>query len=433
MVSAADPVDRVTGRTVHLPGTPFLLGELSPADILADVVLGPVTVDNDVNWAARAEREIAADTWTDAFYLYLGEGLGGAVISDGEVRRGGRGIAGEVAHMITVGPDGKATRFLDVFGALGLRYPESTAVNVSALTTAVGGRNPAGTVLSALAQAIGGILASVTALCDPQLIVLGGPWGGRPAVVDAVRAAAVGLRGPVQVRAAVVTEDAPLAGARTAAIRALGDSIVDYRRTLAPKAGPAAQPADALAGAEQGPAPAPLVGVFVLGGRVGGVEALERAWTVVRLRRGAEMTDAELVHELVDKRRAFITHELLPAPEPGAAGAPVEAPVAEGVDDRERLDASFGQAVAGALPARRGAAGEDSRLDEPHEAVGQDVRGDALDRPGEQHPEVAAVAKDDVAQHEHRPAVSEHLDGGVDRASGPWLHDSSLTGISPPL
>jgi predicted NBD/HSP70 family sugar kinase len=252
MVSAADPVDRVTGRTVHLPGTPFLLGELSPADILADVVLGPVTVDNDVNWAARAEREIAADTWTDAFYLYLGEGLGGAVISDGEVRRGGRGIAGEVAHMITVGPDGRATRFLDVFGALGLRYPESTAVNVSALTTAVGGGNPAGTVLSALAQAIGGILASVTALCDPQLIVLGGPWGGRPAVVDAVRAAAVGLRGPVQVRAAVVTEDAPLAGARTAAIRALGDSIVDYRRTLAPKAGPAAQPADALAGRSRG-------------------------------------------------------------------------------------------------------------------------------------------------------------------------------------
>jgi hypothetical protein len=37
------------------------------------------------------------------------------------------------------------------------------------------------------------------------------------------------------VRAAVVTERAPLAGARTAAIRALGDSIVDYRRTLAPR------------------------------------------------------------------------------------------------------------------------------------------------------------------------------------------------------
>jgi hypothetical protein len=44
------------------------------------------------------------------------------------------------------------------------------------------------------------------------------------------RAAAVGLRRPVEVRAAVVTEHAPLSGARTAAVRALGDLIVDYRR-----------------------------------------------------------------------------------------------------------------------------------------------------------------------------------------------------------
>ena len=77
------------------------------------------------------------------------------------------------------------------------------------------------------------MLSSVVALCDPELIVLGGPWGGRAEVVDAVRAAAVGLRQPVEVRAAVVTEQAPLSGARTAAVRALGDSIVDYRRTLA--------------------------------------------------------------------------------------------------------------------------------------------------------------------------------------------------------
>ena len=84
-------------------------------------------------------------------------------------------------------------------------------------------------------------------------------------------------------------------------------------------------------------------------------------------------------------------------------------------------------------PRRGGAAGEDPRVDEPHEAVGEDVRSDALDRPGEQRPEVAAVAEDDVAQHEQRPAISEHLDGGVDRTPGPWFHDSSLTAISPSL
>ena len=236
MVSAADPVDRASGRLVHLPGAPFLVGELSPADLLADVVPGPVVVDNDVNWAARAERDAVGKAWTDVVYLYLGEGLGGAIISDGEVRRGGSGIAGEIAHVITAGPDGAAMRFLDVFGELGLRHPESTAIDLDALNAAI--TDAGGTVLSALARAVGGVLSSVVALCDPELVVLGGPWGGRAEVVAAVRAAAVGIRRPVEVRAAVVTEHAPLSGARTAAIRALGDSIVDYRRTLAPGATP---------------------------------------------------------------------------------------------------------------------------------------------------------------------------------------------------
>src|ERR1700761_939114 len=48
VVSAADPVDRATGRLIHLPDSPFLLGELSPADVLAGLVDGPVVVDNDV-------------------------------------------------------------------------------------------------------------------------------------------------------------------------------------------------------------------------------------------------------------------------------------------------------------------------------------------------------------------------------------------------
>ena len=57
MVSAANPVDRATGRIVHLPDSPFLLGDLDPVAVLAPLVAGPVIVDNDVNWAARAERD----------------------------------------------------------------------------------------------------------------------------------------------------------------------------------------------------------------------------------------------------------------------------------------------------------------------------------------------------------------------------------------
>ena len=60
VVSAADPVDRESGRLVQLPDAPFLLGELDAPAVLAELVDGPVTVDNDVNWAARAERATAA-------------------------------------------------------------------------------------------------------------------------------------------------------------------------------------------------------------------------------------------------------------------------------------------------------------------------------------------------------------------------------------
>src|ERR1700742_3177579 len=41
MVSAADPVDRATGRMVHLPDSPFLLGDLDPVAILAPLGARP--------------------------------------------------------------------------------------------------------------------------------------------------------------------------------------------------------------------------------------------------------------------------------------------------------------------------------------------------------------------------------------------------------
>ena len=109
VVSAADPVDRATGRLVHLPDSPFLLGELSPTDVLAGLVDGPVMVDNDVNWAARAERDATDSQQLDDFaYLHLGEGLGCAVVNDGVVRRGHAGLVGEIAHVLATGPDGRA-------------------------------------------------------------------------------------------------------------------------------------------------------------------------------------------------------------------------------------------------------------------------------------------------------------------------------------
>src|SRR3954464_5408317 len=202
VVSAADPVDRTTGRLVHLPDAPFLVGALSPVEVLSPLVAGPVTVDNDVNWAARAERAAAAPGELEDFaYLHLGEGLGCAVVADGEVRRGATGLAGEIAHVQTQGPDGRAVAFPDVFAELGLRREGSSAVDVPAVVRAFE-NDPAAS--AALAAAVARVVAALGALAGAGVVVLGGDWGVRPGVVEAVRACGDDLRRPVRVRAALV-------------------------------------------------------------------------------------------------------------------------------------------------------------------------------------------------------------------------------------
>ncbi len=232
VVSAADPVDRETGRLVELPDAPFLLGALDAPAALAELVDGPVTVDNDVNWAARAEHSHGRATGVrDFVYLFLGEGVGCAVLSDGEVRRGHAGLAGEIAHVVTVGPGGVAMRLTDVFDALGLRRSGSTAIDVPALLHAV---EADAEVRTALARAVAGVLAAVVALSDPAVVLLGGSWGRHPSVLAAVAREFATAPRDVPVEAAAVDDEPALAAARETALQQLRDAIV----TAAPRGSP---------------------------------------------------------------------------------------------------------------------------------------------------------------------------------------------------
>jgi predicted NBD/HSP70 family sugar kinase len=231
VVSAAD--------LVHLPDAPFLVGELSPVAVLAPLIAGPVTVDNDVNWAARAERAAAGPDELDDFaYLYLGEGLGCAVVADGQVRRGHGGVAGEIAHVLTRGPGGRAVAFTEVFAELRLRQPRSTAVDVSALLRAVDGDGDGdghGTngVLAGLTEAICGVLAALVALADPQLVVVGGTWGTHPALLRAVSDRSAALPRPVPLRPAQVMAEPALTGARAKALRDLRADVLTRQEAAA--------------------------------------------------------------------------------------------------------------------------------------------------------------------------------------------------------
>jgi predicted NBD/HSP70 family sugar kinase len=233
-VSAADPVDKATGELVHLPDAPFLLGAMSPAATLAPLVDGPVVVDNDVNWAARAEQAARTgadhpDAAGDFVYLYLGEGLGCAVVADGQVRRGHRGLAGEIAHVHVPGPGGQAMPLIEVFGRLGLRHAGSTAIDVGRLLAVLEGSG--GAVLArALAEAVSGVLDAAVAFTDPAFAVIGGPWGAAAPFAAELAAALPARPRGIRIARPQVRDDPSLAGARAAAVHRLRDDLVARSR-----------------------------------------------------------------------------------------------------------------------------------------------------------------------------------------------------------
>jgi predicted NBD/HSP70 family sugar kinase len=183
---------------------------------------GEVLVDNDVHWAARAERASGCAVGVDDFvHLHLGEGLGCAVVSDGEVRRGHRGVAGEIAHVVTAGPSGAAMPLTRVFAELGLRRSGSTAIDVDALAAADD------RTTAALADAVSGVCLAAIAFGDPQLLVLGGPWGRRPAFVELIRERARGWPRRVSVEASTLEGAPELLGARLRAVELLRSAVVE--------------------------------------------------------------------------------------------------------------------------------------------------------------------------------------------------------------
>ncbi|SCL49984.1 ROK family transcriptional regulator [Micromonospora chersina] len=223
VVGAVDPVDRATGRLVHLPDAPFLVGELDPVAVLAPHVEGPVVVDNDVNWAALAERDsVGAEQLRDFAYLYLGDGLGCAIVNDGQVRRGRTGLTGEIAHVVTAGPGGRAVRFIELFEELGLRLNGSTAIDTGRLLAS------SAATQETIGTAVSGVVAAVIALADPQEVVVGGSWG--PALIDSIRAATALMPRQVSVRPAELTSEPVLAGVRAEALRRLRASVTASSR-----------------------------------------------------------------------------------------------------------------------------------------------------------------------------------------------------------
>jgi predicted NBD/HSP70 family sugar kinase len=226
VVSAADPVDRRTGRLVELPDSPFVVGSLDPTGVLATQVDGPVSVDNDVNWSARAELAQPGAP-SDFGLIYLGDGLGCSLVSDGDVRRGRHGLSGEISHVVTIGPDHRATTFTDVFARLGLHRPGTHAIDSPRLAALMSDDTSPGArqIRDTVADAICGVLVTIVSLADPEVIIIGGPWGGLPNLIDIIADRMADQPRSVEVRLSRLPGDAPLAAAR-------GQAVADLQRAL---------------------------------------------------------------------------------------------------------------------------------------------------------------------------------------------------------
>lgn len=94
---------RRSGKLAFAPNLQSANGVDLPTLLREAIGATNVHVENDANAAALAEHEWGAGRGIDDFVMVtLGTGIGGGVIANGELVRGGSGFGGEIGHLIVL-------------------------------------------------------------------------------------------------------------------------------------------------------------------------------------------------------------------------------------------------------------------------------------------------------------------------------------------
>ena len=108
-IGAPGPIDLRDGRMLNVLH-PRSWSHFPIAGAVADALDLRVIMDNDATAAALGEHWRGIGGGAESFiYLYLGVGIGGGLVLDGQAYRGLRGNTGEISH-IQVDPDGPPVR-----------------------------------------------------------------------------------------------------------------------------------------------------------------------------------------------------------------------------------------------------------------------------------------------------------------------------------
>jgi predicted NBD/HSP70 family sugar kinase len=231
-VSTPGVVDQVTHRVTSLAYNVSPDGGLDPLSALRARFDVPVRIENNVNLAALGEawEGLARNVETFAF-VSIGAGVGMGLVLGGELVRGAHGGAGEIGYLPS-GRDPYNERHRlhggleDEIGAAGIlaalreRSGRELESVQEVFTLARDGDDAARAVVQVVARRLGAAIASVIAVIDPQLIVLGGGIGSNPALLGPVRATVAELV-PLTARIEIsrLGDQAALHGAIAVALR----------------------------------------------------------------------------------------------------------------------------------------------------------------------------------------------------------------------
>jgi predicted NBD/HSP70 family sugar kinase len=207
-ISVPGVVDQTSGRVTALAYNVTPEGGFDPLEVIRDRFDLPVLVDNNVNLAAVGEKWFGlARGISTMVFIAIGAGIGMGIVIDDELVRGAHGAAGEIAYLPLVGDPFDPRHRLhggleDEVAAAGIiaAFTERRDDDGPQLASAHEVFELAGTgdaaaraVVEHVASRLGAAIATVCAILDPELVVLGGGIGSNPLLLRPVRGAAAAL------------------------------------------------------------------------------------------------------------------------------------------------------------------------------------------------------------------------------------------------
>jgi predicted NBD/HSP70 family sugar kinase len=246
VVGSPGVLDPATGRLRYAPNLPGW-GRAGLVEELRGALTPSLAIDNDTNLAALGERAYGHGREVDDFvYLSIGTGVGMGVVVGGELHRGARGAAGEVAFLPLagggLGPQrggGRSSRgpVEEAAAAGGLVRTGREMGMKGALTAerifdaARAGDATALATVEREADRLAVVVAAVAAIVDPELVILGGGIGANAELLLPRLERAVAVLTPLRPPIALSTlgADAILLGAIATALDAARDLVFTER------------------------------------------------------------------------------------------------------------------------------------------------------------------------------------------------------------